>query len=204
MEHTEANPVPERKRKLIESTIGLLLTQGYSGTSVDQICAAAGVTKGSFFHYFGSKEEICRAAMDAWSDGWEAILRDAGLDAIPDPLDRLERLFDTMAIAYLQEGMPSGCVVGTVAQEQAGSNRSLGDPCEAHLDRWTSNIRRMLEEARDAHAPARPFDPSGVADFMLAIVQGTLLVAKTRQNRDIVVNNVQRLRAYVLGHFGRE
>ncbi len=196
--------LPERKGKLLGAAVRLMLRQGFSGTTVDQICAEAGVTKGSFFHYFASKEEICRAAMDAWAGSWLEILAAAHFDQVADPLDRLNRLFDVMAEAYLRPEVDAGCMIGTVAQEIAGSNRSLGDPCEAHFETWTAGVRQMLADAKDAHPPRVDFDPDSVADLMLGIVQGTLLVAKTRQDRAVVLNNLRHCRTYVLGLFGRD
>jgi len=196
--------MPEKKRKLIDATVGLILAQGYNATTVDQICQVAGVTKGSFFYYFANKEEIGLAAMDAWSAAWEGILLAAELEKVADPLDRLARLFDVMEEAYLTPEIPSGCVVGTVAQELGACNRSLGGPSEIHLDVWAQGVIRLLTDAKAAHPPKVDFDPVGVADFMLGMVQGTLLVTKVRQNRRIVPNNVGHLRAYVLGLFGRD
>jgi len=98
-------------------------------------------------------------------------------------------------------------VVGTVAQEVAASNRALGDPCEAHLDVWKARVRTLLEEARSAHPPATDFEPAGVADFLLGVVQGTMLVSKLRQDpaasRAFITNNVGHARTYVLGLFGK-
>jgi TetR/AcrR family transcriptional repressor of nem operon len=52
--------MPATKRKLVEAGIKLVRAQGYNATTVDDICAAAGVTKGGFFHYFKSKEELAK------------------------------------------------------------------------------------------------------------------------------------------------
>jgi TetR/AcrR family transcriptional repressor of nem operon len=195
--------LPEKKRQLLGAAVRLMLRQGFSGTTVDQICAEAGVTKGSFFHYFSSKEEICRASMAAWTGNWLDILSDARFDRIPDPVDRLDRLFDVMAETYLRAEVDAGCMVGTVAQEIAASNRNLGDLCEGHFDTWTNGVSKLLADAKAAHPPTVDFDPDSVADLMLGIVQGTLLVAKTRQERSVIHNNLRHCRTYVLGLFGR-
>jgi TetR/AcrR family transcriptional repressor of nem operon len=198
----EITQVPEKKQRLVGATVHLILKQGFSATTVDQICAEAGVTKGAFFHYFASKEDVCRAAMDAWSGGWQDILAAAGFDRIADPLDRLDRLFDVMAEAYLRPDVGPGCMVGTVAQEVGASNRGLADPCAGHFDLWTRGVRDLLTAAKTAHPPRIDFDPASVADLMLGLVQGTLLVAKTRQDRAIVLNNIRHCRAYIHSLFG--
>jgi TetR/AcrR family transcriptional repressor of nem operon len=200
---TRTTELPEKKRNLIDATVRLILRQGYAGTTVDQICAEAGVTKGSFFHYFASKEEICGAAMDAWTGGWLDILAMGKLDKITDPLDRLFHLFDIMEAAYLYPEIGPGCVVGTVAQEAGSSNSSLSRQCAVHLDTWKEGVRELLADAKSAHTPVIDFEPDSVADFLLGIVQGTLLVAKTRPDRTIVLNNVRHCRAYMHSLFGK-
>lgn len=195
--------LPEKKRLLLDAAVRLMLAQGYSATTVDQICAQAGVTKGSFFHYFSSKEEICREAMDAWAGGWLDILAAAQFDKITDPLDRLDHLFDVMAETYLRPDVGAGCMIGTVAQETAASNQNLAALSQGHFETWTRVVRQMLAEAKEAHPPKVDFDPDSVADLMLGIVQGSLLVAKTRQDRAVILNNVRHCRAYVHSLFGR-
>lgn len=179
-----------------------MLRQGYSATTVDQICASAEVTKGSFFHYFESKEAICLTAMEAWSGAWQRILVEANLDAIADPLERLDRLFETMANTYLYVGPDPGCLVGTVAQESSLANASMKEVCDEHLQVWRRGTARLLADARSAHSPVIDFDPDEVADFMLAIVQGSLLVAKTRPDRAFIAANLRHCKAYVESLFG--
>lgn len=198
-----APTMPERKQRIVEAAVRLILRQGYSGTTVDQVCAEAGVTKGAFFHYFASKEEVGQAAIAAWGNAWQEILKAANLDLIADPLDRLDRFFDVMVETYHLPEPGIGCMIGTVAQETGSSNRFLGDLCETELDVWVAGVRHLLADAKAAHPPQVDFDPASVADFMLGVVQGSLLVAKTRQDRPIIINNVQHCRTYILGLFGR-
>lgn len=197
-------PVPEKKRKLIEATVRRMLVQGFAATSVDEICADAGVTKGSFFYYFASKEDICRAAMDTWAGWWVGILQAVNFNQIADPLDRIERLFVVMEETYLNPNAGAGCLIGTVAQEVASSNRNLGDCCEEHLNGWAEIVRQMLAEAKLAHPPKTEFDPASVAGMMLSLAQGSLLIAKTRQDRQIIRDNLQHCRAYINTLFGKD
>ena len=64
---TAQRPMPDTKRKLLDSAMHLMIRQGYTATTVDQVCCDAGLTKGSFFHYFKSKEQIGEAAIDYFS-----------------------------------------------------------------------------------------------------------------------------------------
>jgi TetR/AcrR family transcriptional regulator, transcriptional repressor for nem operon len=65
---SEVAPARNARVKLIEAAIATVRYKGFSATSVDEICAAAGVTKGAFFHHFASKEALAVAAAGAWTD----------------------------------------------------------------------------------------------------------------------------------------
>jgi len=190
-----------RKSDLIDATKRLMLRQGYAATTVDQICAEAKVTKGSFFHYFPNKEEICRTAMSAWSQDWHDLLSQAKLDEIEDPLDRLEALFKVMETAYMYPGQDPGCMVGTVAQETALPNDQMRQAVDEHLQRWQVATADILKDAKRTYPPKTDFDPDEVSWWLCTFVQGTMLMAKVR-GRQIVPPNIRHCRAYVRGLFG--
>lgn len=194
---------PDRKQQLIAAAVRLMLSYGYTATSVDQICEHAGVTKGAFFHYFASKEEICRAAMEAWAAHWEGIVLGAKFHEIEDPLERLAHQFTVMRVAYGSPDKVAGCMIGTVAQEMAVTNRTIGGDAESHLGRWVAWAKGLLDAAREKHPPVVDFDSESVAWFMCSVVQGSMLIARTRDDRDSVLPNVDHLQAYVFGLFGR-
>jgi len=199
----ETKEVPEKKQKLVGAAVRLMLRHGYAATSVDEVCAEAGVTKGSFFHYFASKEEICVAAMKVWTDSWIEILANAKFDEIPDPYDRVEKLLNVMEGTYLNQPGDPGCLVGTVAQECSLPNVRLQATCKEHLETWQINTAKLLRDAKAAHPPQHDFDPEEVAWWLCSYVQGTLLIAKTRPGGAIITGNMKYCRAYVRGLFGR-
>jgi TetR/AcrR family transcriptional regulator, transcriptional repressor for nem operon len=198
----QATVISDKKQKLIDSAIRLMLRHGYSDTSVDQICADAGVTKGSFFHYFASKEQICLAAMDEWSAHWRDILASAKFEELADPLDRVHRLLDVMEQAYIQCGTDVGCMVGTVAQEMSLANAELRKVFVSHFQAWVDETTKILADAKAAYPPRTDFDPAELAWWLQSFVQGTLLIAKSRQDPGFIRANIRHCRAYVDSLFG--
>lgn len=199
---TTIEKTSEKLGKLIEAAVKLVLKQGYSATTVDQICSEAGVTKGSFFHYFSSKEDICFAAMDAWSGHWRAILAEANFDELEDPLDRVHRLLDTMQAAYLNCPGGVGCVVGTVAQELSSPSDKFRHACRAHFQEWVTFAAGLLRDAKAAHTPKIDFDPEELAWWLHTFVQGTLLIARSKQEPEFIIANIRHCRAYIDALFG--
>jgi TetR/AcrR family transcriptional repressor of nem operon len=79
----------ESKTRFLDAALHVIRAKGYSATRVEDICEAAGLTKGSFFHHFDSKEGLALAAADYWIEGSEALFASAPYRDHADPFDRL-------------------------------------------------------------------------------------------------------------------
>lgn len=193
------NPT-ETRQKLITAAVGLMLQQGYAGTSVDQICSAAGLTKGSFFHYFDSKEAICRAAVDWWGEFGTALYDEAWKDPEMDPLEQLHRFFDIMIGFNERPDQACVCMVGMMSQELSGINPAMRELCETHLQKWVEPVIRVLRAAQEKHPVKIPFEPEEVAWFLNSLWQGSMLIGKTRLDQQMTISNLKLARAWV-DHF---
>jgi len=206
---TSRNPIETRQR-LIWAAVELMLLQGYSGTSVDEICARAGLTKGSFFHHFSSKEAICAAAVEWWGEMGTSLYAAAwgdvegeceGSDSDRDPLERLHQLLDIMVSFTTRSDGPCVCMVGMISQELAQTHPALQEVCTRELDRWSANVCRLLTAAKERHTPARDFDPAQVAWFLNSLWQGSMLVGKTCDGPQRIRDNLTLARQFIDGLF---
>lgn len=200
----ERNPA-ETRGKLVAATVQLILKQGFAATSVEQICAEAGVTKGSFFHHFESKEAIGKAAVLWWGDFGTNLYAEAWKDAGLDPLEQVYRMLDIMSGFTERTEEVCTCVVGMLSQELAQSHPAMRAECERQLDIWTANVARMLGEAKAKHKPKSDFDPVEAAWFLNSLWQGSMLVGKTRERhrQAMIRRNLQFAREWVGGLFGK-
>src|SRR5204862_7791127 len=85
----QATAQPDARTRLLEAAMQVIRAQGYSATTVDDICRAAGLTKGAFFHHFRSKEDLAVAVARYFSEMAEQFFGTAPYREIADPLDRL-------------------------------------------------------------------------------------------------------------------
>jgi TetR/AcrR family transcriptional regulator, transcriptional repressor for nem operon len=196
------NPT-ETRRKLVEAAIRLVLCQGYAATTVDEICDEAGVTKGSFFHHFDSKEAIGQAALDAWGDIGTAIYSPSWSDSSLDPLEQLYKHLDIMSEIAVRPGDSTSCVVGMMSQEMSAMHPGFREVCRGHLNTWNERVTKMLADAKKIHPPKVDFDPESVAWMLNSLWQGSMLVAKTRKSPEMIVSNIEQGRAYIDHLFGR-
>lgn len=126
-------PAVTAKDKLLEAAVKLIRSNGFAGTSVDQLCAEAGVTKGAFFHHFASKEALGVAAAEYWSASTGGFFAEAPFHALPDPVDRVLGYID-LRIALIG-GPPEAfsCVAGTLVQEAFRSSAAIRVAAEASI-----------------------------------------------------------------------
>jgi TetR/AcrR family transcriptional repressor of nem operon len=192
----------ETRQKLVAAARDLILERGFTAAGVEQICEAAGVTKGAFFHHFESKDEIGRAALADWAAFGMELYAEAKTEPLRHPLSRVHRFIEIM-IGFLRHSeSPVTCVVGIISQEQALANPVLREACAQYLGDWTDFARELLDEAKAARPPRRDFDSEEVAWFLQSLWQGSMLIAKTRQDPVIAIRNLERARAYIDGLFG--
>jgi TetR/AcrR family transcriptional repressor of nem operon len=193
----------ETRRKLVDAGVKLMRAHGYNATTVDQICAEAGVTKGGFFHYFKSKDDIAHAAVTHFFEQRSESYEAAGFRKLPDPLDRVFGRLD-----YVQENsggkthLTKGCLIGVFAQELAFTNPAIRDICNNFFSRVMRDFAHDLAEAKAVHAPDAKFDPKGLAQMYLAMVQGSLMLAKLAGSNDVIYDNFELFRNQLKTIFG--
>ncbi len=179
----------DARERLVQAAVQLIYARSYSAVGVQEICARAGVQKGSFYHFFPSKRDLTIAALDElWRGLQERVVGPAFARDVP-PLARIERFFDQSARVQRefmeQSGQVLGCPLGNLALEMSTQDPLLRARIEALFQAAEQQIAQTLEEARqDGSAP--DIDPAGAARALFAYMEGVLLMAKTRNDPECI------------------
>jgi TetR/AcrR family transcriptional repressor of nem operon len=184
------------RRLLLDAALRVIREKGYHGVTVDEICAAAGVTKGAFFHHFKSKEDLAVAAANHWSAVTGELFAQAPYHLAQDPLDRVLLYLDfrkTLISGTLAEFT---CLVGTMAQETFITNPSIRDACFASIAGHADTL-----EADFAAAIARRgvtgITAKGIALHTQAVLQGAFILAKAKDDPALACASIDHLRRYI-------
>ena len=139
------------RTKLLNASLSRVRACGYEATSVDELCKAAGVTKGAFFHHFKSKEELAVAAVAHWSAVTGALFASAPYHAYEDPLDQLIAYIDFRAALLEGRSIPEAtCLLGTMVQETYESNPAIREACLAGIVGHADTIAAIITAAKGA------------------------------------------------------
>jgi TetR/AcrR family transcriptional regulator, transcriptional repressor for nem operon len=189
------------RTRLLEAGSTVVRAKGYTATTVDDICAEAGVTKGSFFHHFKSKEELVLGAVAHWNQWTEAVFADAAYRRLDDPLRRILGYVD-FRLAMLDRDVPEfTCLLGTLVQETYTTHPAVRDACDRGMSAHIVGLTRDLDAAKRLHAPDAAWSAESVGYFIQAVLQGSFIFAKAKRDAAVARQNLSHLRRYLLSLF---
>jgi len=190
------------KEKLLDVAQELMLAKGFAATTIDEVCEAAKVTKGCFFHYFESKDQLGKEVLEQFCASGRQM-HEAFCGNETDPLKRVYRYIDSAIQMASDPAMGNGCLLGLFAQELSDTNPRIRQACKCAFDDWAKGFGKELARAKATHAPRALFEPRELAEHLIAVMEGSMILGKTKQDMSIVSKNLRHFRAYVKSLFGR-
>lgn len=191
-----ASATPARTR-LLDAALQVIRTKGYHATTVDEICAAAGVTKGSFFHHFKGKEDLAVMATHHWTDGTGALFAGADYHRLPTARERVLGYIDLRGQLLAGELAEFTCLLGTMVQEAYATHPQIRDACRAGIEGHAHTVALDIAEAKAIHAPDADWEPEELALYTQAVLQGAFVLAKAQGSAAIAHRSVALLRAHI-------
>ena len=187
------------KTKLLDAALRVIRTKGYTAATLDDICAAAGVTKGSYFHHFKSKEEMALMAVEHWNNMTGGLFATSAYKELADPRERVLAYIDFRA-EILQGELPDyTCLLGTMVQETFDTHPRIRDACNAGIAAHAHTVAIDIAAAKGIYAPEAMWDPETLALYTQAVLQGAFILAKAQGSSPIVAQCIEHLRCYVEG-----
>jgi len=177
-------------RQLILDTAAMLFhTQSYSDVGVATICKEAGVSKGSFFHFFPSKQDLGVAVLEQFRENINATLVAKAFSSQYPPLERIQRFVDELYCFQKaqaeQYGHIPGCPFGNIVMEQATQDEVLRAKADGCIRSITNHLRTAVADAvQSGDLPL--LDEAATADAMFSYLEGIQLMAKSRNDAELI------------------
>lgn len=193
---------PDARSKLLDAAMSMIRTKGYSATTVDELCAAAGVTKGAFFHHFKSKEALGVAAVEHWSETTGTVFAKAPYHDHPDPLQRV------LGYVAFRKSLLTGsvadftCLVGTMVQEAYDSAPAIREACDKSISSHAGTLEADIAAAMEERGMSPDWTATSLALHTQAVLQGAFILAKAKGGAETAAESVDHLTRYIELLFG--
>lgn len=185
------------KQFIIETTAPIFNCKGYEGTSISDITAATGLTKGSIYGNFKDKNELAVAAFDYNYQKLrnEIVLRMTGLK---DPVEQLLVYVDYYSEIFERVVFAGGCPILNTAVDTDDSNPLLFQHVRQAIEEWHSHVASVVAYGIKKEFFSEKTDPSAFADHFLSLIEGGVLLSKTLGNKKHLTSNLKLIRKMIV------
>jgi TetR/AcrR family transcriptional repressor of nem operon len=176
------------KRRILDVAQDLVLERGFSGTTVDAVIDAAGISKGAFFHHFSSKNALGQSMLERYAaadaDILETFMANAE-EASDDPADQLVAFVRSFEEASDEMFAQPGCLFVSFVYEKMPDSREAHQVIRGNIELWRKRMSDKLTQALGDRS-ITGVDPDSLADLMFTVFEGSFILARaTGDPRDV-------------------
>jgi TetR/AcrR family transcriptional repressor of nem operon len=187
----------DARTRLLDAALAVIRERGFAATSVEDLCRAAGVTKGAFFHHFRTKEELGVAAAAHWGAVTAPLFAAAAYHAAGDPRDRLLAYVDFRKVLLGGELPAVTCYAGTTVQETYATSPAIRDACGAVIAAHAETLEPDFAALIARHGAPPGVTARSLALHTQAVIQGAFVLAKALDDLSVAADSLDHLRRYL-------
>jgi TetR/AcrR family transcriptional regulator, transcriptional repressor for nem operon len=195
-------PYATTRELILNVATDLIRVQGFGATRIDDICQAAGVSKGAFFHHFESKEAMGIAVATHWRNLIERLFENASYHTMSDPAEKLIAYVDFRQAILDRSIAAFTCLVGTMVAETYASHPTIRAACADTIDDHALSLVETIEAAMLEHK-VTGHSAHSLAMFIHGTLQGAFVLAKAHGDASLAHACLDHLRAYLAGLFNQ-
>lgn len=191
----------DTKERILDAAQSAVMERGFAATSIDDIQEKAGISRGTFFYHFPSKDDLARVLLRRYADADRRITDDFMRRAeklARDPLQQVlvflglhQEMFEEMEGAY------PGCLFASYSYEAGLFDDETHAVIARSVDYWRDLVGGKLERAFARHPPAVPVDAGVLADMAYGVLQGAFILSRVRNDPALMAEHVGQLRNYL-------
>jgi TetR/AcrR family transcriptional repressor of nem operon len=183
------------KEKIIDEAIRLYNKQGIESTSINDLIAVTGLTKGSLYFHFQSKDELSFAALEKAKIRFLEFLDKALTGKTPG--EGLENFFKRVVETHRSTGFVGGCLFGNAALEMSDKDRRMAALVGDVFGEWIKKIRNTVQAAQ-ARGQVRDDLPADVlARHIVMTIEGGIMLARLEKSEKHLKDCLKSLRTLI-------
>ena len=181
MAKTSTGATRDTKNILLEAGMSVMFEKGYTNTGIQEVLSSVGVPKGSFYHYFESKEDFAVQIIRHVEENYAATLNSFLRDPERSPVNRLRNLCETKKNDLLEQSCRRGCLIGNLSQEMADQSEVLRKELARVMARWRDMYAACIDEGQSLGEINKNASAEQYAEFFLCGWEGAIMRAKTQK-----------------------
>ncbi|MBI5015048.1 MAG: TetR/AcrR family transcriptional regulator [Deltaproteobacteria bacterium] len=189
----------DTRQEIVEQALQLFTLKGYHNTSINDLLAATGLTKGGLYGHFASKEEIWTAAYDRAVEIWTGIVF-RGVQSIEDPLLRIQRVIEQDLGEYVGGRVfEGGCFFFNLLVELSGQSPPMAARILRGFDGFAARLAGWLREAQTKKILRSEANPEEIAEFLVIALNGATALFSARQDPKVLEQTIRQLCCHLEG-----
>ncbi|NER14865.1 TetR family transcriptional regulator [Leptobacterium flavescens] len=186
------------KENILNIGVRLITQKGYNNVGIQEVLNEAHIPKGSFYHYFKSKEDFGLQVISHYNKSALVHLQSYFEDKSRSPRERMLLFFEDMKAFYTSKEYSEGCLLGNCSIELSDNSDVLRLAIAKELNQWHSVFENCIAEAQEAGEIKSDKKASDIADFILNSWEGALLRMKAIKTVQPLEVFVDFLRSYII------
>lgn len=206
MENMMSSKGEQTRNKILDAAQDLVMSNGFAGTSIDEILRATDLTKGAFFHHFKGKGELARELVERYTLGDLGMFERFAAEVeakFDDPLEQLNEFLQLFEHYICDSDDPApGCMYAVYTYESSLFDPGVLDFVADTLRKWTSIYVRKYQEVIDVYPPALKVTARQLAEMTVSVVEGGLILQRAWGDTGVTCRQSEQLRNYLFLLFG--
>ncbi len=184
----------DTKQNILQTAKGIILAKGYAAVGLSEILSAAGVPKGSFYHYFKSKEDFGVALLESYLEEHREFLQAILLDDRKEPFERIMSLFELYRVGHEEHQCQQLCLVAKLGSEVSDLSENMRAVQSRGIKGWLEVYERCIREGQEKGSINRNIDAGAAAALIYDLWQGASVRKQIDHNTEPLENAISMIR----------
>ncbi|WP_196593503.1 TetR/AcrR family transcriptional regulator [Pectinatus sottacetonis] len=183
----------QKREHIVKKAAKLIHLKGYRDTSMEEILTAAKISKGQFYYYFSSKEELGLVILDYVFAKWKKNIVENILETNKLPKEKIAAMLDYIIECKSAKKIKYGCIFGNLSIELSNHSEVFRKKLAAIFDFWINEVKLVIDDIEEKDRDTT-LDSRILAQTIVSVIEGVTLLTKNNRNIAMMVDVFQNMK----------